>query len=529
MTSERGNRTERWGWWIGAAVAGALLLAGTVGLEAQQGGQRAVRLSYVEGQVQIAQGNQVLAQQAPVNAPLFEGTQVTTADDGRAEVEFEDGSVARLSPNSSLTLSVLRQEGDATDTEVVMQSGLGYFELQGDSAAGRMRVRFGNNMASASGFTVMRVDLDNPPGEMAVFSGNAHLDNGGSMSIDMHGGETVRLNAADPTNWALVESIDPDSWDAWNQDRDQALTAQEAARTQATTGVAQSANPAWSDLDANGDWYNVQGQGYVWSPYEAQNTGWDPYGWGSWMWMPGTGYGWVSGEPWGFMPYAMGMWNFYPGFGWGWAPGGGYWWGNGGGWAGNVGNGPQRYQPPQPPIQPKGGPVLPKGGTPLVQGRYVAHPVITVNRMPPGATSVATRVTNAPRVIAGNTVQPMRPLAPRATYTNGFQSSQNRQMQTFSRPTSGVHYGYNGNPYGNVAGRQTYAAGTYSRSGGAYGRPVGPSGGSYGGHVSSSGGGGSHSSTGGGGGGGSHGGGGGGGGGGSHGGGGGGGGGGGHR
>ncbi len=504
MKTTRGNGARRWNWAACAAFAAAfLLMAGTAGLKAQQAGQqtgqRAVRLSYVEGQVQISQGNQILAQQAPVNAPLFEGSQITTADDGRAEVEFEDGSVARLSPNSSMTLSVLRQEGDATDTEVLMQSGLGYFELQGDSAAGRMRVRFGSNVASASGFTVLRVDLDNPPGELAVFSGNAHLDNGGTMSVDMHGGETVRLNAADPTNWALVESIDPDSWDAWNADRDQALTAQEAARTQATTNVPQSANPAWSDLDANGEWYDVPGQGNVWSPYEAQNAGWDPYGWGSWMWTPGMGYGWVSGEPWGFMPYAMGMWNYYPGFGWGWMPGGGYWWGGGGGWASNVGNGPQRYQPPQPPIQPRGGPVLPKGGAGMLQARYVAHPVITVNRMPPGATRVTAPVSSQPRVIAGNTVQPMRPLAPRATYTNSFQNSQGRQMAVFGRPTSGVHYGYSGNPYGSTGGRQGYWAGSSgSRQSGAYGRPVSPGGGSYGGHVSSSGGG-SHISGGGGG------------------------------
>lgn len=477
---------------MGAGLAVAVLVAGAAGLDAQQAGQRAVRLSFVDGQVQIANGNQILAQQAPVNAPLFEGSQITTGDDGRAEVEFEDGSVARIAPNSSMTLSVLRQDGDATDTEILMQSGLGYFELQGDSAAGRMRVRFGDNVASASGFTVLRVDLDNPPGEMAVFSGNAHLENGSTMSIDMHGGETVRLNAADPTNWALLESIDPDSWDAWNADRDQALTAQEAARTPATTDVAQSENPAWSDLDANGDWYDVPGQGYVWSPYEAQNPGWDPYGWGSWMWSPGLGYGWVSGEPWGFMPYAMGMWNFYPGFGWGWAPGGGYWW-NHGGWAGNVGNGPRRYLPPQPPVQPKGGPVLPKGG-PMMQAKYVSHPVISVNRMPPGATNVVSRVTGGPRVFGGSTLQPMRPLVPRTTYANSFSSGQSRQMATIGRPTSGVHYGYRGNPYGS-AGRPSYwNGGAGTRQLGS--RSVGRLGGG-GGRMSS--GGGYHGSTGGGG------------------------------
>jgi hypothetical protein len=529
-------RQERSGWagrlvqaaFVAFAAAG-ILTAAPLGAQAPDGnpGTRAVRLSYVDGQVQISQGNQILAQQAPLNAPLFEGTQITTAEDGRAEVEFEDGSVARLAPNSSMTLTVLRQSGDSTNTEVLLQQGLGYFELQGGNATGQMRIRFGNNVATSTGFTVLRVDLDNPPGEMAVFSGNAHLENGSTMSVDMHGGETVRLNAADPTNWALLESIEPDSWDAWNSDRDQALTAQESAQTAATTNLPDNSNPAWSDLDANGDWYDVPGQGYVWSPYEAANAGWDPYGWGSWMWQPGFGYSWVSGEPWGFMPYCMGMWNFYPGFGWGWSPGGGYWWQNGGGWGANVGTHPQRYNPP---VQPRGGPVMPVHGAPMMKAKYETHPVILVDRMPHG-TDVSTRVRNAPRTIAGNTLQPLRPLAPRPTYSNSFASGQQRQLVTLGRPVQpgGVRFGYTGNPYGN-ASHSYWNGGTTSRTTSVYGRPTSPMGGggaSHSGYSSggmrslggsrSSGGGGSHSSGGsggfhgGGGGGGSHGGGGGGG------------------
>ena len=58
----------------------------------------------MEGQVQLSQGNTVLAAQAVVNTPLFEGTEIKTSDDGRAEIQFEDGSIARVSPDSSLTL-----------------------------------------------------------------------------------------------------------------------------------------------------------------------------------------------------------------------------------------------------------------------------------------------------------------------------------------------------------------------------------------------------------------------------------------
>ena len=96
---------------MAAFAAGAVLLGPA--LRADDGTQqaRAARLSSVEGNVRIAQGSQLLADPALQNTPLFEGTEVVTSQDGRAELEFDDGSVVRISPNSSLVLTVLRGEG----------------------------------------------------------------------------------------------------------------------------------------------------------------------------------------------------------------------------------------------------------------------------------------------------------------------------------------------------------------------------------------------------------------------------------
>ena len=319
-----GNRM-RSNWWLvlAASALGGMMLPPAA--RADDAGQQATARGAVEqrrGSVQISQGGQVLADPAVVNAPLFAGTQVETGDDGKAEIQFEDGSVARLSPDSSLTLTSLSGPGGA---EITLDGGLGYFELQGGAQGGQMRVQFGDSVATATGFTVMRIRMDNPPGELAVFSGNAHLERGNSMAVDLHGGESVALNATDPSRYNLAETIEPDSWDAWNSDRDQALNANAAEQTAATNNFVSNdnSNPAWNDLDANGNWYNVPGQGYVWSPYEASDAGWDPYGNGNWMCTPGYGYNFASGYPWGYLPYQCGMWNYYYGFGWGWAPGAG--------------------------------------------------------------------------------------------------------------------------------------------------------------------------------------------------------------
>jgi uncharacterized membrane protein YgcG len=409
-----GHRATAWTLSLAALAVGTVLLAPA--LRADDAAARAARLSYVDGKVQIAQGGQLLADPALVNTPLFEGMQVLTSEDGRAELEFDDGSVIRLSPESSLMLTVLRGDGGSGSAEIELSSGLGYFELQGGSAGNQTRVRFGDAVVTASGFTVLRVNLDNPPGELAVFSGNAHLERGRSVALDLHGGQSVTLNASDPAQYLLAESIEPDSWDTWNSDRDQSLTALAATRTGASNSLPENNNPAWNDLDANGNWYNVPGTGSVWSPFEASNPGWDPYGNGYWMWTPRFGYIWVSGDAWGYMPFQCGAWNFYSDFGWGWAPGMCSPWWSGSGWLFNIGLAPGHYRPPTrpqplPPHRPIGHPL---------RGRFEplqANAVVAVSRRPPSGTEgQPTRDRNAIVTIGGHLVEPLHAQSARPQY-----------------------------------------------------------------------------------------------------------------
>jgi hypothetical protein len=314
---------------------------------------------------------------------------------------------------------VLRGTGGNGDAEITLEGGLGYFELQGGGQSGAVSVKFNDSVATAGGFTVFRINLDSPPGELAVFSGNAHLERGSAMTVDLHGGESVALSASDVSRYTLNESIEPDSWDSWNSDRDQVLTSESAAKTGATQNYSQGNNPAWNDLDANGNWYDVPGQGAIWSPYEAANSSWDPYGNGSWMNQPGYGYTWISGYPWGYMPYQCGMWNWYDTFGWGWAPGiGGCnpWWGGAGYYFGpNIGRGFNGYRPPLRPHPPRN----PLHGTGL----------IAVNRRPVGGMgALPTRDKTSVVQIAGYTVQPMRSLNPRQQYDHSAPGFVNRTV-----------------------------------------------------------------------------------------------------
>jgi hypothetical protein len=417
----------------------------------------AARLSFVEGQVQISQGGQVLADQAPLNAPLFDSAQIATGADGKAEIEFEDGSVARISPNSTVTLIALHGPNGA---EIALEGGLGYFELQGGQN-NPLRIHFADSTVVANGFTVLRIRMDAPPGELAVFSGNAHLDRASALSLDLHGGESVALNAADAGRYSLAESIEPDSWDAWNSDRDEALNAASTAQTGAASNFAPSEapSPAWNDLDANGNWYNMPGQGYIWSPYAASNAGWDPYGCGRWMWTPRFGYVWVSCESWGFMPYMCGSWGYYDSLGWGWSPamgmGCGPRWGIGYFGGVHVGNAPAGYRPIN----------RPGGKRPI--GRY-PQPMVVVNRAPAGGgNGLPVRARNTPVTMDGQTIRPLQPLGSRPG---------NQPVQSFVRRTEPTRGSLRteqtpGAEFGNE--RTTYVVNANGGGRPSYGQPTG--------------------------------------------------------
>jgi len=488
---------------------------------ASKADSRAIRLSSAEGQFQVVQDGQVLADPAYSNLPLFEGSQIITGNDGRAEIQLEDGGVARLSPNTTLTITVLQQQGTGTRTEMVLNGGLAYFELQPSTAEHSLRVYYGQAGFTATAFSVVRISEDTPPGDLAILSGNVHLERGDNLQLDIHGGESLSLDASDLSQYNLAESIQPDSWDSWNSDRDQVLNSQVADRTAASNSLGNYQDVGLSDLDANGNWYNVPGQGYIWSPYEAQSGGgaWDPYGYGHWVFYPRYGYVWVSGYGWGYAPFQCGLWNFYDNFGWGWAPGNGCnpWWGGegffgggGGGWF-NIGNPPRGYRPPRRPFP---GPIrprpVPRSGP--RQGGVSARPLVAsvapvaVDHRAVGTTELPTTArTGEPVTIAGYSVEPLRPLAPRQAYTHSGSAFVNRAAPVhYGSTVVGSHAVYNGSTY-NSAGHP--ASGQPGQAGARPAAPVShpappraaPSGG--GGHPS---GGGSapHSSGGGGGGGG---------------------------
>src|SRR3981081_3497818 len=120
----------RWCKDLNVGLAVLLLLSSACTLDARADDastHRAARLSFLQGDVTVDHMDNTAGDPAQINMPLAEGARLTTGEDGQAEVEFEDGSVVRLTPKSSLGLSVLNIDpAENFHTQMTLLHGLIY-------------------------------------------------------------------------------------------------------------------------------------------------------------------------------------------------------------------------------------------------------------------------------------------------------------------------------------------------------------------------------------------------------------------
>jgi len=251
-----------------------------------------------------------------VNLPIAEGMKIKTGDDGKAEVEFENGSTLRIVPQSAVEFRELslRDSGVKVST-VGFSKGTAYVNFAG-TKDDEFTLEFGGQKIALSQAARLRIDLNDRDSSIAVFKGQVEVK-GSSGVVDVKKNQTVRFDAQNPDQSKLAKNVQEEAWDAWdNQQNDY----HERYTAKASTGV--SPYPYGSaDLAYYGNFFNYPGYGMMWSPFFT-GVGWDPFMDGAWMSYGGGGYGWVSAYPWGWTPYHSGTWVFLPGRGWAWQPGG---------------------------------------------------------------------------------------------------------------------------------------------------------------------------------------------------------------
>jgi len=320
---------------------------------------RIVRLSQVDGDVQIDRNTGQGYEKAFVNLPITQGVKLQSGNDGRAEIEFEDGSTLRITPGTVVEFSELAmRDSGARASSLNLQTGTAYLNFRADKSGQQFSLGFGREKLALSKPAHLRVEVKENDATLAVFKGDVEVAGAsGKVEVEKKHSATFDLTGANP--YTLASSLEPDPYDDWDKQQEK---YHEQYRTSSWNSYSPYAYGA-SDLNYYGSFYNMPGYGMMWQPYLV-GAGWDPFMAGAWMWYPGAGYTWVSSYPWGWTPYRYGSWTYLPTYGWFWQPGNS--------WAGwntvpRITNPPRQFAFPRPPASP--------GQTLVVNRSTVSSPV----------------------------------------------------------------------------------------------------------------------------------------------------------
>lgn len=272
---------------------------------------RIVRLSDVQGSVQMDKNTGSGFERAFVNLPIIQGSQVRTGNNGRVEIEFEDGSSLRLAPNTTVQFSKLAlSDSGKRMSQVDLTGGMAYINWLGKDD---LALNFSHETVSLNHSAHFRVDTSTQAAELAVFNGNVEVE-GPSGKVTVEKKRTATFDAADNDKYTVAKKVAEEPLDSW--DKESVSYHDQYAKNNSTPY-----GYGYSDLNYYGAFANVPGYGMMWQPYFT-GVGWDPFMDGAWGYYPGVGYMFASAYPWGWMPYRYGNWMFVPNMGWMWQPGG---------------------------------------------------------------------------------------------------------------------------------------------------------------------------------------------------------------
>jgi FecR protein len=302
---------------------------------------RIVRLSQVDGNVQIDRNAGQGYEKAFLNLPITEGMKIRTSHDGRVEVEFEDGSALRATPDTELEFAELSmRDSGARVSTVVLGKGTAYLNFK-PGKDDEFTLNFGREKVPLKKPAHLRVEVSDSDAQLAVFSGDLNVESPtGTFTLDKR--QTATFDQAGEGDFTIAKNLEPSLYDDWDKQEGKYHDQYTVASNYSPYGYGVS------DLGYYGNYFSVPGYGLCWQPYLV-GLGWDPFMNGSWMWYPNVGYAWVSAYPWGWTPYRYGTWFFMAGRGWVWSPGNS--------WAGwntmpRVIDPPRGFVLPKPPATP---------------------------------------------------------------------------------------------------------------------------------------------------------------------------------
>jgi FecR protein len=283
---------------------------------------RIVRLSLVQGDVRFTSSfhndpltdPKAIWETAVLNIPIRQGYILST-ENGRAEVEFENGAMAFLGPNSVIEFYDLTLHDGDRITRLVLRQGTttlyanprngDYFSVTG-----------GDFTVEAVERTTFRLDNYDDGSAVNVQQGHVSVVRD-EKSTALEKGQSLSVRAGNAGDMTIGRVADRDDFDQWVSGRIESVVTATNYSSQYVTSPNYSAG--FADLYTYGSFYNVGGYGNCWRPFGV-GFGWSPFDYGNWYSDPIFGWSFLGSAPWGWLPYHYGGWIFSPMYGWLWAP-----------------------------------------------------------------------------------------------------------------------------------------------------------------------------------------------------------------
>ena len=313
---------------------------------------RIIRLSMVTGDVRFAtetHGDPLTDSKAnwdaaQLNLPIRQGYVLAT-DNGRVEVEFENGTLAFLKENTVLEFYDLSLKDGSLITRLVLRQGSASFHanpVSGDYFS----VTGGEFTVEAGSRATFRLDNFDDGSSVEAVSGHVNVLHQDETTPLVKGQSLSMKAGASSVN--IGHDSKADEFDRWVSGQIDTVSTANAATLQYTNSPYYAAG--FGSLSSYGSWSNCGGYGFGWRPFGV-GYGWSPFTNGQWILDPSFGWTWDSFDPWGWAPYHYGGWLFDSGCGgWFYSPPFGY------GFYPGVGapirRFPPRVHPPRPVYHP---------------------------------------------------------------------------------------------------------------------------------------------------------------------------------
>jgi hypothetical protein len=267
---------------------------------------RIVRLSEVRETVQLDRNTGRGFEQTIANLPIVQGNLLRTQR-GWAEVEFEDDSSLRITPQTMIEFPTLgRTAAGTTINTVKLVRGTMYVSLA-KTKGNEFAINVGGETVTLPPSSHIRLDVYPAGSELYVVRGKVTVtDSTGSYEVGKD--RALTFGGTAQTAPVVGRENTPGLYDQW----DAAAVEYHSFRANGSSPYAYGQR----DLSYYGSYADFGGCGEMWRPYFT-SAAWDPYANGVWAYYPGSGYTFVSPYPWGWMPYHSGSWEQCGGQ-WGW-------------------------------------------------------------------------------------------------------------------------------------------------------------------------------------------------------------------